>query len=96
MLQSPFDDAARQQQLLAELVDAHAEIAGDIVQVGRSRWAIYGSIAVDGHVLVAEYDSPDEAHEVLLHLGPDPDRVPSRPNDPDRAPSSHPAPPASR
>lgn len=53
-----------------DVVDLRANIAGDIVDVGGHRWAIYGTIPVDGNVLVAEYDSIAEARSVLTELDP--------------------------
>jgi hypothetical protein len=58
----------RQLQFLQELIDEHATIAGDIIEVGTDTWAIHGSIAVDGEVLIAEYDTPDQARMALAKL----------------------------
>ena len=63
-------DPTRQLQFLEELVDANASVAGDVLQIGTSAWAIHGSIPVDGEVLVARYDSMEEASRVLRELGP--------------------------
>ena len=60
----------RQLLFLKELIDEHATIAGDIIEVGIDTWAIHGSIAVDGEVLLAEYDSLDEARIALGQLPP--------------------------
>jgi hypothetical protein len=59
-----------QLQFLRELIEADVIIAGDVVRIGVSTWAIHASISVDGSVLVAEYDSLEEASEVLRRLGP--------------------------
>jgi hypothetical protein len=59
-----------QLQFLRELVDANVIVAGDVVRIGVTTWAIHASIPVDGSVLVAEYDSLEEASEVLRRLGP--------------------------
>jgi hypothetical protein len=56
---------------LQELIAEHACIAGDVVEIGPHTWAIHGSIAVDGDVIVAEFNRPDEAKAVLDRLGPD-------------------------
>jgi len=64
------DEATSQLGLLTDLLDAHVHIAGDIVRIGLTRWALYGSIPFDGNVLVAEYDSPEEAGRALTFLGP--------------------------
>jgi hypothetical protein len=61
---------AQQLEFLEELVDARANVAGDVLQIGISTWAIHGSIPVDGEVLVARYESLEEASHVLAQLGP--------------------------
>jgi hypothetical protein len=71
------NDSTLQLQFLEELVRAHANVAGDILQIGTSTWAIHGSIPVDGDVLVARYDSRDEASHVLAQLGPNQPSHPS-------------------
>jgi hypothetical protein len=64
-----------QLRLLHALIEEHATIAGDIIEVGADTWAIHGSIAVDGEVLIAEYDSLEEARSAL-------DRVPCETTEP--------------
>lgn len=54
-----------QLQFLRDLVEEHALIAGDVVRVAEHRWAIHGFIAVDGEVLMAEFDSYEQATRVL-------------------------------
>jgi hypothetical protein len=66
----PGGESASQLQFLEALVDAHASVAGDIVQIGSAAWAIHGSIPVDGDVLVARYESAEDATRVLRRLGP--------------------------
>lgn len=68
-----------QLRLLRALIEEHATIAGDIVEVGIGTWAIHGSIPVDGEVLIAEYDSPDRARMTLDKLP----RTNTEPPDPD-------------
>ena len=58
----------RQLLFLQALVAEHATIAGDVVEVGTHTWAIHGSIAVDGDVIMAEYDTHDQARFVLDKL----------------------------
>ncbi len=64
----PGEHPDRQLQFLQELVAEHATISGDIIEVGTHSWAIHGSIAVDGEVIMAEYDTPDQARRVLSKL----------------------------
>jgi hypothetical protein len=59
-----------QLDFLERLVDAHANVAGDVGHIGADSWAIHGSIPVDGDVLVARYGSREEATDVLERLGP--------------------------
>ena len=58
----------RQLLFLQELVEGHATIAVDIIEVGTDTWAIHGSIAVDGEVIMAEYDTHDQARIALDKL----------------------------
>jgi hypothetical protein len=55
---------------LRELVEEHATIAGDVVEIGVDTWVIHGSIPVDGEAILAEYDSEDQARAALDQLGP--------------------------
>jgi hypothetical protein len=55
-------------QFLRGLMEENASIAGDVVQVGVNLWAIHGSIPVDGDVLMAEFDSYDQATSVFDEL----------------------------
>ena len=52
-------------QFLRALDEETASIAGDVLQVGSNVWAIHGSIPVDGEVLLAEFDSLDQATRLL-------------------------------
>jgi hypothetical protein len=53
---------------LRGLVDEHATIAGDLVELAPDTWAIHGSIRVDGDVILAEFADPDQARTVLGQL----------------------------
>ena len=53
---------------LEELVEEHATIAGDVIKIDAHTWAIHGSIAVDGEVIMAEYDSEERARFALDEL----------------------------
>jgi hypothetical protein len=58
----------RQLAFLEELVEEHATVAGDVIEIDAHTWAIHGSIAIDGDVLMAEYDSEEHARIVLDEL----------------------------
>ena len=57
-----------QLEFLETLVQENASIAGDVVQVREDLWVIHGFVPVDGDVLMAEFDTYDEAASVLDHL----------------------------
>ena len=59
-----------QVDFLTELVNSHVEVAGDIVQLGATTWAVYGWIPMDGDVVVAEYDSLESAQAALAQVPP--------------------------
>jgi hypothetical protein len=65
-------------QFLRELEEEHASISGDVLQVGKELWAIHGTIPVDGEVLMAEFDSYDDARRTLDELHDDPFRAPDQ------------------
>ena len=68
MTEPRAEDPEDQLHFLEDLVEENASIAGDVVQVGEHLWAIHGFIAVDGDVLMAEFDTYEEATTVLGEL----------------------------
>ncbi len=60
-----------QLEFLEEMVEEHATIAGDVVEIDAHTWAIHGYIAVDGDVIMAEYESEAHARIVLHELEAD-------------------------
>jgi hypothetical protein len=61
-------DPDAQLLFLETLVEGYASIDGDIVEIDGHTWAIHGSIPVDGDVIMAEYDTLEEATDVLDEL----------------------------
>jgi hypothetical protein len=59
-------------QFLQDLEEEHASISDDVLQVGEHLWAVHGTIPVDGEVLMAEFDSYDEARRTLERLREEP------------------------
>ena len=47
-----------------------AGFTGDGLPVGNNLWAVHGYIPVDGEVLMAEFDSYDQAASTLEQLSP--------------------------
>jgi hypothetical protein len=63
-----MSDRDPQLLFLEELVAEHATVAGDVVEIDSHTWAIHGSIAVDGDVIMAEYESEATARIALAAL----------------------------
>ena len=59
-----------QLQILRDLVEENASIAGDVLAVGTNRWAIHGFFPVDGEVLMAAFESYDQATSTLQKGSP--------------------------
>jgi len=68
MPDTPDEHADRQLQLLRELANANAPIAGDVAKISDDIWAIHGVLPVDGDVILAEFGNYDEARIVLDQL----------------------------
>jgi hypothetical protein len=58
----------RQLQFLRDLLAENAWIATDVLQIYQGTWAVHGEIAVDGNVLMAAFDSDDDARRTLDQL----------------------------
>jgi hypothetical protein len=56
------------QQIIEDLIEVHARVARDVVQIAPSTWAIHGPIAVDGEVIMAEFNSRDAADVAIDQL----------------------------
>lgn len=61
----PPEVILRPEVILEALVNQQARVAGDILEIEGHTWAIHGVIPVDGDVIIAEFDSPQDAHAVL-------------------------------
>jgi hypothetical protein len=65
-MSSPRDKGPdRQLQFLLELLEENALIDGDVLEISNDTWAIHGLVPVDGEILMAEFDTYDEARNVL-------------------------------
>ena len=51
--------------LLQQLIEDRATIASDIVEVDPHTWAIHGVIPVGGDVIMAEFETQEQAKEAL-------------------------------
>jgi hypothetical protein len=55
-------------RFIEELVDEQATVAGDVLEIDDQTWAIHGSIAMDGDVIMAEFTREEDAVEALAAL----------------------------
>ena len=58
----------QQLEFLRVLEEENAWIAGDVLPLCQGLWGIHGVIAVDGDVLMAEFESYDLARNALDQL----------------------------
>jgi hypothetical protein len=65
-----------QLDFLRVLEEENAWIAGDVLPLCQGLWGIHGVIAVDGDVLMAEFESEDVARTVLAQLRRNPESRP--------------------
>jgi hypothetical protein len=68
MTETHAEGAAGEAEVIDEILDDHARIDGDVVEIDSHTWAIYGFIAGDGEVLLAEFDRRDSAVIALQDL----------------------------
>jgi hypothetical protein len=57
-----------EQQIVQVLVDEHVHVSCDLVPIDDETWAIRGSIAVDGEVIVAEFHDRADAEAAVEQL----------------------------
>lgn len=65
---TPDDQTLRRQQIVQALIDEHVHVSCDLVAIDEQTWAIHGPIAVDGEVIVAEFDNQADAVSALEQL----------------------------
>ena len=53
---------------LQQLIEDRATVAADVVEVDAHTWAVHGVIPVGGDVIMAEFETQDEAKTVLGQL----------------------------
>lgn len=69
MTDGPGDQDDDRTRFLQQLVqEDRATIAADVVEVDPHTWAIHGIIPVGGDVIMAEFETQDEAKKVLGEL----------------------------
>jgi hypothetical protein len=64
------------ERVVQELVDEHLEAWCELIPIDEHTWAIRGSIAYEGEVILAEFDSREDAELALEELAAaDPDII---------------------
>jgi hypothetical protein len=71
MNDTPGEQPDRQIRFLRELIEEQATIAGDVAEIDSHTWAIHGVIPVGGDVIMAEFETYDQARIVLDELSAD-------------------------
>jgi hypothetical protein len=56
------------QRIVQEIVEEHIQVSCDLVVIDEHTWAIHGSIAVEGEILVAEFEDRDEAESTVEQI----------------------------
>lgn len=64
----------RQLEFLRDLEQENAWIAQDILPIAPGLWGIHGNIAVDGAVLMAEFQSYEDARHIRDRLDTETER----------------------
>jgi hypothetical protein len=62
------ESSTADQQIIEGLIQVHARVARDVIQIAASTWAIHGPIAVDGEVIMAQFNSRDAADAAINQL----------------------------
>lgn len=50
------------------MIDAGAELDGDVLELSATTWAIHARVSVDGEAILAEFDSIERARSVIAWL----------------------------
>jgi hypothetical protein len=61
MFEQHHDLPPAEERVVRALIDEHVQVSCELVPIDDHTWAIHGSIAVDGEVIVAEFDDRDDA-----------------------------------
>ena len=72
MNDTPRGQPDRQLETVHQLMNENVTIEGDVIEVVTNTWAIHGVTPVDGDVIVAEFDTYDQARAVLDELSAEP------------------------
>ena len=54
--------------IVEELIDEHFRVDCTLIQIDAETWAIHGTIAVDGNVILAEFSNQQDAQTAIEQL----------------------------
>ena len=55
-------------RFVSAMIDAGAELDGDVLELTATSWAVHARIAVDGVAILAEFDSIERARSLIERL----------------------------
>lgn len=55
-------------RIIEELIEEHVRVDCNLVQIDAHTWAIHGTIAVDGQVILAEFSNQRDAETALERI----------------------------
>ena len=68
MFEQRRDLPAAEEHIVQALIDEHVHVSCKLEPIDEHTWAIHGSIAVDGEVILAEFDNPEDAELALEEI----------------------------
>jgi hypothetical protein len=68
MRADPTQHASADLRIIEDLIDEHVRVDCNLVLIDDHTWAIHGSIAVDGNVILAEFASKTDAEAALERI----------------------------
>jgi hypothetical protein len=64
----PLRREPAEMQIIEALIDEHVRVDCNLVPIDENTWAIHGSIAVDGNVILAEFGNREDAEAALVRI----------------------------
>jgi hypothetical protein len=55
-------------QLIEELIDEHIRVDCTLIPINGNTWAIHGKVVVDDNVILAEFDTKEDAEDALARI----------------------------
>jgi hypothetical protein len=61
MLEQHRELPPSEERVVRTLIEEHVQVSCQLLPIDEHTWAVHGSIAVDGEVILAEFDDRDDA-----------------------------------